>query len=71
LDWGGLCGVGLCGVGLCGLDWGGVGLGMGEEGEEASLATPGSLLHIQILLAQTAKQLGLWPHDTTMVPDCL
>ncbi len=41
------------------------------EGKEASLATPGALIHIQILLAQMAKHLGLWPHDTMMVPDCL
>ena len=41
------------------------------EGGVASLASPVSLLHIPKLLAQMAKHLGLWPHDTTMVPDCL
>jgi hypothetical protein len=41
------------------------------EGGEASLASSDSLLHIPTLLARMAKQLGFWPHDTTMVPDCL
>ncbi len=39
------------------------------EGQVASLTLPDTLLHIPKLLAQLAKHLGFWPHDTTMVPN--